>query len=144
MTTTSQYSIVIEWSPEDQAYLVSLPEWADRYAMPVTSGATYEEAAARGRCAASARPGRRVRGTGGTSIIGEIPKGAGGEGAPAAAATEALPTMCQSILLARRASAAQTARHGGRSSRNCSPTRAIRASVLYRGPALRQSGRVHP
>jgi antitoxin HicB len=43
------YSIVIEWSPEDQAYVVLLPEWADRYAQPVADGATYEEAAARGR-----------------------------------------------------------------------------------------------
>ncbi len=44
-----QYSLVIEWSIEDQAYVVVLPEWADRYAMPVASGSTYEEAAARGR-----------------------------------------------------------------------------------------------
>jgi antitoxin HicB len=43
------YSIVIEWSPDDQAYVVILPEWEDRYAMPVASGKTYEEAAARGR-----------------------------------------------------------------------------------------------
>ncbi len=43
------YSIVIEWSANDQAYVVILPEWADRYAMPVASGKTYEEAAARGR-----------------------------------------------------------------------------------------------
>jgi antitoxin HicB len=46
---TLQYSIVIEWSPEDQAYVVVLPEWADQYAMPVAHGATYEEAAQRGR-----------------------------------------------------------------------------------------------
>ncbi|MGZ3581996.1 MAG: hypothetical protein ACXWQR_05040 [Ktedonobacterales bacterium] len=33
------YSIVIEWSADDQAYFVTLPELADRYAMPVaTSG----------------------------------------------------------------------------------------------------------
>jgi antitoxin HicB len=43
------YSIVIEWSPADQVYVVILPEWADRYAMPVADGTTYEEAAARGR-----------------------------------------------------------------------------------------------
>ncbi len=43
------YSLVIEWSADDQAYVVILPEWADRYAMPVASGKTYEEAAARGR-----------------------------------------------------------------------------------------------
>lgn len=49
MSDTPQYSIVIEWSADDSAYVVILPEWADRYAMPVASGATYEEAAARGR-----------------------------------------------------------------------------------------------
>lgn len=46
---TIQYSIVIEWSDEDQAYVVILPEWADRYAMPVTDGKTYEEALERGK-----------------------------------------------------------------------------------------------
>jgi predicted RNase H-like HicB family nuclease len=45
------YSMVIEWSEEDQAYVVLLPEWADQYAMPVASGKTYEEAATRGRTA---------------------------------------------------------------------------------------------
>ena len=49
MNTPLRYSIVIEWSSDDQAYVVILPEWADQYAMPVASGATYEEAAARGR-----------------------------------------------------------------------------------------------
>jgi antitoxin HicB len=42
------YSMVIEWSPEDQAYLVTLPEWAESMAQPVTHGATYEEAARNG------------------------------------------------------------------------------------------------
>lgn len=42
------YSLVIKWSTDDQAYVVILPEWADRYAMPIASGETYEEAAARG------------------------------------------------------------------------------------------------
>ncbi|HXT38306.1 MAG TPA: type II toxin-antitoxin system HicB family antitoxin [Chloroflexota bacterium] len=49
MNQAPHYSIVIAWSDEDQAYVVSLPEWADYYAMPVASGATYEEAALRGR-----------------------------------------------------------------------------------------------
>ncbi len=49
MNETLQYSIVIEWSPEDEAYVVILPEWADAYAMPVADGSTYEEAAIRGR-----------------------------------------------------------------------------------------------
>lgn len=44
-----RYSIVIEWSAEDHAYVVILPEWAEQYAMPVASGKTYEEAARRGR-----------------------------------------------------------------------------------------------
>ncbi len=45
-----RYSMVIEWSDEDQAYLVSLPEWADRIigGPAVTHGATYEEAVRHG------------------------------------------------------------------------------------------------
>jgi antitoxin HicB len=39
-----QYSMLIEWSEKDQAYLVTLPEWADRAIMPVTHGDTYGEA----------------------------------------------------------------------------------------------------
>lgn len=49
MSESLHHSIVIEWSPEDRTYVVVLPEWADQYAMPVASEATYEEAAARGR-----------------------------------------------------------------------------------------------
>lgn len=49
MTEPIPYSIVIEWSEEDQAYVVILPEWADQYVMPIADGETYEEAAARGR-----------------------------------------------------------------------------------------------
>ena len=30
------YSMLIEWSEEDQAYLVTLPEWADQVLMPAT------------------------------------------------------------------------------------------------------------
>ncbi len=33
--------MLIEWSEEDQAYLVTLPEWADRVMMPATHGSTY-------------------------------------------------------------------------------------------------------
>jgi len=43
------YSMVIEWSNEDHAYLVTLPEWADRVLMPVTHGATYTEAVQNGQ-----------------------------------------------------------------------------------------------
>jgi hypothetical protein len=30
--------MLIEWSEKDQAYLVTLPEWADRVMMPATHG----------------------------------------------------------------------------------------------------------
>jgi antitoxin HicB len=43
------YSMLIEWSEEDQAYLVTLPEWADRVLMPVTHGSTYSEAVQQGQ-----------------------------------------------------------------------------------------------
>lgn len=43
----SHYSIVIEWSEDDQAYVVVLPVWADQYVMPIADGQTYEEALAR-------------------------------------------------------------------------------------------------
>jgi predicted RNase H-like HicB family nuclease len=40
-----RYSIVIEWSDEDGAYIVSLPEWGD---LVHTHGDTYEQALRRG------------------------------------------------------------------------------------------------
>jgi predicted RNase H-like HicB family nuclease len=43
------YSMVIEWSEEDQVYLVTLPEWATRVLMQVTHGDTYAEAVQRGQ-----------------------------------------------------------------------------------------------
>jgi antitoxin HicB len=46
---TSRYSITIEWSDEDHAYVVFLPEWQGRVYQPVTDGATYEEAARKGQ-----------------------------------------------------------------------------------------------
>ena len=49
MDPDPRYSILIEWSPEDHAYVVILPEWAERYQMPIADGATYEDALARGR-----------------------------------------------------------------------------------------------
>jgi antitoxin HicB len=48
-TMASRYSILIEWSDVDQAYVVLLPEWQDRVYQPVTDGATYEEAARKGQ-----------------------------------------------------------------------------------------------
>ena len=47
--TPLQYSMLIEWSGKDQAYLVTLPEWAERAIMPVTHGSTYSEAVERGQ-----------------------------------------------------------------------------------------------
>ena len=41
--------MLIEWSEEDQAYLVTLPEWADRVMMPATHGSTYSEAVQHGQ-----------------------------------------------------------------------------------------------
>lgn len=41
--------MLIEWSEEDQAYLVILPEWTERAIMPVTHGSTYQEAVQRGQ-----------------------------------------------------------------------------------------------
>jgi predicted RNase H-like HicB family nuclease len=38
---TDRYSIIIQWSDEDQAYVVTLPEWGGCH----THGATYAEAA---------------------------------------------------------------------------------------------------
>ncbi|HEY7982968.1 MAG TPA: type II toxin-antitoxin system HicB family antitoxin [Ktedonobacterales bacterium] len=46
---TSRYSLTIEWSDEDGAYVVVLPEWRERVYQPVTDGATYEEAARKRR-----------------------------------------------------------------------------------------------
>lgn len=40
-----RYSMVIEWSDEDNAYIVSLPEWGD---LVHTHGETYAEAVALG------------------------------------------------------------------------------------------------
>jgi antitoxin HicB len=40
-----KYTMIIQWSDEDQKYIVSLPEWGD---LAHTPGATYEEAAKNG------------------------------------------------------------------------------------------------
>jgi predicted RNase H-like HicB family nuclease len=39
--STPRYTVIIQWSEEDQAYVVSLPEWGGCK----THGSTYEEAA---------------------------------------------------------------------------------------------------
>ena len=41
-----RYTVIIQWSDEDQAYVVSLPEWGSGAR---THGATYEEAAKNAR-----------------------------------------------------------------------------------------------
>lgn len=46
MSDRLHYSIVIEWSQEDQVYVVSLPEWGE---LIHTHGVTYEEAVRNGR-----------------------------------------------------------------------------------------------
>jgi antitoxin HicB len=48
MNTPLRYTMVIQWSDADQAYLVSLPEWADRVLGPVTHGESYEDAVKHG------------------------------------------------------------------------------------------------
>lgn len=40
----SKYTVVIQWSEEDQTYVVLLPEWAGLLAMPCTDGKTYRQA----------------------------------------------------------------------------------------------------
>lgn len=49
MNEHERYSMLIEWSDEDQTYVVLLPEWEDHVYQPVTDGATYEEAARKGQ-----------------------------------------------------------------------------------------------
>lgn len=48
-TQNLHYSMLIEWSEADEAYLVTLPEWADRVIMPATHGHTYSEAVQNGQ-----------------------------------------------------------------------------------------------
>ncbi|MBD1927616.1 type II toxin-antitoxin system HicB family antitoxin [Trichocoleus sp. FACHB-90] len=40
----NRYSMVIQWSDEDQLFLVTIPEFCDRVVMPCTHGKTREEA----------------------------------------------------------------------------------------------------
>ena len=54
MSEQARYSMLIQWSKEDQAYLVTLPEWEGRVLGPVTHGDTYEEAVRNGREAMAA------------------------------------------------------------------------------------------
>ena len=44
----NQYSMVIQWSDEDQLFLVTIPEFSDRVIMPCTHGNTRQEAITNG------------------------------------------------------------------------------------------------
>jgi antitoxin HicB len=46
-----RYAMLIQWSEEDRAFLVTLPEWERRVLNPVTHGNTYEEAVRNGQTA---------------------------------------------------------------------------------------------
>ncbi len=46
---TPHYSMLIEWSDLDQAYILTLPEWERVGALANTHGATYAEAAQKGQ-----------------------------------------------------------------------------------------------
>jgi predicted RNase H-like HicB family nuclease len=46
--TGLHFSMVIEWSDEDQAYIVSFPEWEAAGNIGHTHGDTYEEAVVKG------------------------------------------------------------------------------------------------
>lgn len=46
--TKPKYSMLIQWSDEDNCYVVLLPEWEGLLLQPVTDGATYEIAAQHG------------------------------------------------------------------------------------------------
>ena len=54
MTERLRYSMLVEWSDDDQAYLVSLPEWNGRVFNPVTHGDSYEDAIQHGHEALTA------------------------------------------------------------------------------------------
>ncbi len=40
----NRYSMVVQWSDEDQLFLVTIPEFSERVLMPCTHGKTREEA----------------------------------------------------------------------------------------------------
>jgi predicted RNase H-like HicB family nuclease len=40
----SRYSMVVQWSDEDNLFLVTIPEFAERVIMPCTHGKNREEA----------------------------------------------------------------------------------------------------
>ncbi len=48
MSDTPHYSMVIEWDPRGDIYVVSFPEWEAAGTMGHTHGSTYEEAVSKG------------------------------------------------------------------------------------------------
>ena len=44
----NRYSMIIQWSDEDQLFLVTIPEFAERVVMPCTHGKTRDEAIRKG------------------------------------------------------------------------------------------------
>ena len=44
----NRYSMIVQWSDEDQLFLVTIPEFADRVVMPCTHGKTRAEAILKG------------------------------------------------------------------------------------------------
>jgi len=54
MTEQMHFSMLVQWSDEDQACVVSLPEWEGRVINPVTHGETYQQAIEHAREALSA------------------------------------------------------------------------------------------
>jgi antitoxin HicB len=49
MSEQLRYSMLIQWSNEDEAYVVSFPEWENRVFNPVTHGKSYDEAVRNGK-----------------------------------------------------------------------------------------------
>ena len=54
MSEQLHYSMVVQWSDDDQAYLVTLPEWEGQVFNPVTHGDSYEDAIRQGHEALAA------------------------------------------------------------------------------------------
>ena len=45
----TQYSMLIQWSPEDSCYVVYVPDFEPYFRQPCTHGETYEDAAKQGK-----------------------------------------------------------------------------------------------
>ncbi len=49
MDGTSRYTMLIQWSTEDDTFVVSFPDWEGVVTNPVTHGDTYEQAVRNGQ-----------------------------------------------------------------------------------------------